>query len=554
MMKHFSIKGKIITGIAIIFLLVLSIGLLNIFTNTRQNKLQNELFETSEHLAYFTQVASLAPETYSVIADAIINRDLPSSNKLWNEQKAISKKLLSLQEKFVHTDEQLQLFKKVTVEYEKLIRIIDDTLFPGLIKGNLEPDQVKTIDKAIDLIISNFLLPIKELEDKEMAESTFDVKTHNANTQKSRIQTLIFMFVALLTSSVLLLVAFKGILRPLQNLLTMLKDIAQGEGDLTKTLNVNSRDEIGELAQSFNIFVAKIRKIIQQLSSNTENIKSSSMGLSSVAQQIAIGSETLLSQSSTVAAATEQANTNLTNISVSAEEMSSSVSTVATAIEEMSSSLNEVSKNCQKELQIANQADQQTKSTQNIMENLGKAAQEIGKIVELINDIADQTNLLALNATIEAASAGDAGKGFAVVANEVKELARQTSQATQNITVQIQGIQNNTKNAVTAIEMIAQIIEEVNTISQTIVSAVEEQSVTINEVSRSISGASTAATEIARNVSESARGLSEVASNISNVNAIMNDSSTGIIEVNKNAVSLSQMSETIDTIVKQFKY
>jgi methyl-accepting chemotaxis protein len=188
------------------------------------------------------------------------------------------------------------------------------------------------------------------------------------------------------------------------------------------------------------------------------------------------------------------------------------------------------------------------------MENLGKAAQEIGKIVELINDIADQTNLLALNATIEAASAGDAGKGFAVVANEVKELARQTSQATQNITIQIQGIQNNTKNAVTAIEMIAQIIEEVNTISQTIVSAVEEQSVTINEVSRSVSGASVAATEIARNVSESAKGLAEVASSISNVNITVNDTSAGIVEVRENASTLSQMSGTIDTIVKQFKY
>ena len=127
----------------------------------------------------------------------------------------------------------------------------------------------------------------------------------------------------------------------------------------------------------------------------------------------------------------------------------------------MSSSLNEVSKNCQKESQIAANANNQAKSTRDLMERLGVSSKEIGKVIEVINDIADQTNLLALNATIEAASAGEAGKGFAVVANEVKELAKQTAQATDQIGRQIEEMQNNTGNAVAAIEDITKIIEEI---------------------------------------------------------------------------------------------
>ena len=179
--------------------------------------------------------------------------------------------------------------------------------------------------------------------------------------------------------------------------------------------------------------------------------------------------------------------------------MSAGVSSVATAIEEMSASLNEVSKNCQKESQIAASASNQAKSTRDLMDRLGVSSKEVGKVIEVINDIADQTNLLALNATIEAASAGDAGKGFAVVANEVKELAKQTAQATEQISRQIEEMQGSTTSAVAAIEEITKIIEQINAISHTIVSSVEEQTSTVNEIAKSISGASQAATEIARN-------------------------------------------------------
>jgi methyl-accepting chemotaxis protein len=187
------------------------------------------------------------------------------------------------------------------------------------------------------------------------------------------------------------------------------------------------------------------------------------------------------------------------------------------------------------------------------MDKLGEAAKSIGKVVDVINDIADQTNLLALNATIEAASAGDAGKGFAVVAGEVKELAKQTAQATQEIQKQIEGMQSNTILAINAIESVSEVIEKVNVISQTIVSAVEEQSATVNEISRNVSGVSTGAQEVSKNVTESAKGLSDVSSAITGVNIAVKETAKGIVQVKTSTVELSKLSENLKKLLKQFK-
>jgi methyl-accepting chemotaxis protein len=234
--------------------------------------------------------------------------------------------------------------------------------------------------------------------------------------------------------------------------------------------------------------------------------------------------------------------------------MSSSADLVATAIEEMSASLNEVSRNCQKELQIATVANTHAKSGKEVMDRLGAAAKSVGKIVEVINDIADQTNLLALNASIEAASAGDAGKGFAVVASEVKELAKQTAQATQEIEQQIGEMQSNTQSAVKAIEAVSSVIEEVNTISQTIVSAVEEQSATVSEIARNINSVSVSAQGVSRNVLESAKGLSGVSATIAGVNSAVEETANGIVHVKSNAEELAKMAETLKSLLSQFKH
>jgi methyl-accepting chemotaxis protein len=325
------------------------------------------------------------------------------------------------------------------------------------------------------------------------------------------------------------------------------------KGDLTQKLAVQNNDEIGQLAKSLNAMAENLKERVKEIGAGSSALSASSEQLSAVSTQLAANTEEMTAQSNTVASATEQATANINNISAAAEEMSSGVSTVATAIEEMSSSLNEVAKNCQKESHIAGNANNQAKSTRDLMDRLGVSSREIGKVIEVINDIADQTNLLALNATIEAASAGEAGKGFAVVANEVKELAKQTAQATEQIGRQIEEMQNSTGSAVLAIEDITKIIEEINSISHTIVSAVEQQSATVNEIAKSVGGASHAATEIAKNVGESAKGLMEVSSNIQGVNKAAGETAGGVSQIKQSSQDLAGLASGLQKIVGQFK-
>jgi len=331
-----------------------------------------------------------------------------------------------------------------------------------------------------------------------------------------------------------------------------LQEIGHGEGDLTKTLTVKSNDEIGELATHFNTFVGTLREMIATISDHVASIGTSAKTLFGSAESISGNARDSKDQASMLAIATEEVSGSLNAISTSAGAMSGSVSTVAAAIEEISASLNEVAQSCQKELTIANEANSQAVATREQMESLGIAAREIGKVIDVINDIADQTNLLALNATIEAASAGEAGKGFAVVAGEVKELAKQTAQATSEIGRQVENMQQSADGAIGAIEKIAAVIEEVNTISQTIVSAVEEQSATVNEVSSNIGDASGSATDIAKRVTETADGLTEVTGSIKQVTSSAEETARGVETIQTDSRKVESMTQELTGIVSKF--
>lgn len=345
----------------------------------------------------------------------------------------------------------------------------------------------------------------------------------------------------------------RSITRPIRETVMILKDIADGEGDLTRRLKVSSNDEIREMSEYFNRFVSRIQDIVKQLSITIQTTTQSCGEFVKFSEEIASTTGNTVTQSETVVAATQQATSNIHSISESASEMSQSTNTVAVAVEEMSTSLNEVSQNCAKELTIASLAAQHTRTGKEIMGRLGISAQSIGKVIQVINDIADQTNLLALNAAIEAASAGEAGKGFAVVANEVKALAKQTSTATEEIQKQISTIQADTTSAVSAIETVASVIDDVNLLSQSIVSAVEQQSSTINEIARTISTVSTGTSRVAQNVNKSAEGLSSVLNNVNQFSSTIGMINQNISRIVSSADSLSCKSEDLKKLVQQFK-
>lgn len=350
-----------------------------------------------------------------------------------------------------------------------------------------------------------------------------------------------------------LFIVLRQNIKPLRRVTNMIKDIAQGEGDLTKRLTVQSSDEIGELAGWFNTFVEKLHTIIKDLKLTADSLAESSLGVSNTATELAGGAEQTTHQSSTVAGAAQDMAENMNEMAASTENMKSNAQSIAAAVEQMTVGIGEIAENAERASSVAGDASRLAQSSNQTIGQLGEAADEIGKVVDTIQSIANQTNLLALNATIEAARAGAAGKGFAVVANEVKELARQTADATDGIRLKIEGIQESSIKAVDSIGQISEVINMVNDVSHTIASAVEQQNVTAKDIAGNIAATSEMAEHVSIGVSESAKTSKEITCNITSVDKAARQTALGAAQAQTAGGELSSMADQLQSLVGQFK-
>jgi methyl-accepting chemotaxis protein len=372
---------------------------------------------------------------------------------------------------------------------------------------------------------------------------------------------LIVLIIASIILAALSIWIARGITTPINSLVSVVTDISEGAGDLTVRIPIERSDEIGQLAARFNKFVEKVQGIVRDISVNTGTLSTASSSMAQTSQELmndsqnvfqnsksASGATSKASQSireiasgignvsegigdvasgcgevsrnlESVSAAVEEMSVNMTTIATAVDGMSTSVNTVASAVEEMSASLREVSDNTTKAAELSSAVSQEAGDTAQTVNTLGDASKNIGRVVDLIRGIAAQTNLLALNATIEAASAGEAGKGFAVVANEVKELARQTSKATEDISTEIQAIQRSTGQSVDAIRHISESVKELNGAFTMIASAIREQTLAVGEITSNVGGAAKGVEEVARNVQEAAIGAREISKNVQQANS-----------------------------------
>ncbi|MEH0019539.1 MAG: methyl-accepting chemotaxis protein [Desulfobacter sp.] len=343
------------------------------------------------------------------------------------------------------------------------------------------------------------------------------------------------------------------IVRPLNRVIDSLTDISQGEGDLTRRLEVNTGDELGRLSAVFNSFIEKLQHMIRDISGGVDTLSSSSTELSTISDQMSAGAGQTSDKSGSVATATEEMTTNMTSISAAMEESSINLNTVASSAEEMNATINEIARSAEKARAISENAVSKAGESSGTMDELGSAAQAIGKVVETITDISEQVNLLSLNATIEAARAGEAGKGFAVVANEIKDLAKQTSDASMDIKAKIDHIQGSASLSRAGMSEISNVISNVNEIVATIATAVEEQSAATREIAGNISQASSGIQEVNENVSQSSSVADEISRDISDVNQSAEDMAGRSNQVRQSAGGLSALAEELNQMVGQFR-
>jgi methyl-accepting chemotaxis protein len=425
-------------------------------------------------------------------------------------------------EPLISSDEEHHIYDNYRSAWEKYLAIEARVLDMSRHNKPADATRLTTSDGFDAFVIADKLLQDDiDLNNKGAADSTKQAASTYSSAR--------YWVVGMLTGAALLgVVIALGLARSLSEaatrMLAMIQEVA--DKNLTiKDLEITSEDEVGQAGMALNRMKNNLHEMVQSMRETAEQVAAASGELSATSQQITANSEETTAQAKVVSEAGGQVNTNL--------------QTLASGAEEMTSTIGEIAKNATEAARVAGEAVDAAESANQTVSKLGDSSVEIAKVIEVITSIAQQTNLLALNATIEAARAGEAGKGFAVVANEVKELAKQTAKATEEIKQKISVIRENTGGAVTAIGGIKGVIDKISHISTEIATAVEEQSATTSEM--------------ARNVTEAARGATTISENIQGVAEAAQSTSTSVGEAQTATEHLARVANQLRDLVGRFK-
>jgi len=426
----------------------------------------------------------------------------------------------------------------------------------GLVEGLVaKGSTVEKLDKSVKISDGPAIKGFDVLVGEIAAQTRAEQQQLTGNLESATLLSLIIMVVAVVSS--LGLTALTGwvlLIRIVRPTMAMTKQMNMlSEGDLSVEVSGLGRDdEIGDMAKAVEVFkqnaVARERLEAEQAEARTEHeararkidaiTKDFDNSVAGILKTVASATTEMDATANAMSTTAEQSVERASAVAAASEQASTNVQTVAAASQELSSSIDEITKQVSESARITNEAVSQTEKTNQSVLGLNDAAQKIGDVVNLINDIASQTNLLALNATIEAARAGEAGKGFAVVASEVKNLANQTAKATEDIAAQISTMQEETNGAVDALQGVSDTIGRINDISASVSAAVEEQSA--------------ATQEIGRNVDQAAKGTREVTENISSVNEATSETGAAAAEVLSASEELAKQADALKGTVETF--
>jgi methyl-accepting chemotaxis protein len=510
---NLKIRQKLLLSFAIVVIISAIIGYIGISNVGTLSDLSDQSYKTGTlSVVYVSKMEDAFQKYRSEVRNCLIVKTKEESDKAFAAMDKFNQEFdnnSKLYETTINNDEEKKMHQAVVDDFNSFIqKMAGFREFIAAGKKDEASNYMYTVLVPANAQLYKTLPALIDYNEKVVKDVS---NTINQSASSVRLQMIIIVIIGVIISIILGMFISSIINKPLHTLETAAIKLASG--NLNAEVNINSKDEIGNLAESFKTMMKNFRELIQKVLDQTERINVESEELFSISNIAASASAELQAQSSTA--------------SSSSEQVSANVSTVATSTEEMTASIKEISKNTTSASILTKESEQRANEANTVMTKLGESSNEIGNIVKSITSIAEQTNLLALNATIEAARAGELGKGFAVVANEVKELAKESAKATEDITNKIKAIQIDTGNAVNVIQGIIENISKVNEVTNTIASAIEEQSVTTNEVNRNLNEA----TQGVQSIVEVVVGISSAANDYSKQAIILKNSSTNLKEM-----------------------
>jgi methyl-accepting chemotaxis protein len=553
MLKNFKIGTRLSLAFGVILLLMMAVGgyairEINSLDSQIGVLVDDRMVKLEQANTIIDNINLLARGLRNIIIDDNKEHQAEELRRIAEARKTVGEILAEL-ERTIKSDSGLALLRKI--KDARGVYVKETEAYMDLIRSGQTDQAKKVLLSEIRAAQKSYMENLEELI--QFQEEAAKQAGKEAGESATRATSLIAVLlgVALVLGVVLAIIIIRSITAPVAKASSLAETMAKG--DFTAKLDIEQQDEIGLMARSLNAMAAQLGGMIREIISGVDTLSASSNDLAAVSKQLSTAAKDTSDKAGTVAAAAEEMSVNVQSVSAAMEQSTSNVNMVASSTEEMTATVNEIAQNAEKARSISEGAVKQSQATSEKMSALGESARKIGRVTETITEISEQTNLLALNATIEAARAGEAGKGFAVVANEIKELARQTAEATVDIKNQIGEMQQTTATTVEDIEKISAVIAEINNVINGIATAVEEQSAASGEISNNIAQASQGIAEVNENVAQTTVVIADITRDIAGINQQSSQVGDGSNQVQQSAQGLAGLATQLHALIKQFK-
>ncbi|GAM08778.1 methyl-accepting chemotaxis protein PctC [Geobacter sp. OR-1] len=534
-----TIKSKLLLNAVISLLIIATIIAVNYADLRRIIGLQEEVAKCAEDTLTISTAARSGLSFYWGTAQIIITRDFNKLEKEWPDFKERNLKRLDEMDKAVKSAEEKALAQETRTSVKEIIATFDSKVVPVLKSSNAVTPEVAALERDMNrhvTIIRESTFKMLELLKKREKQIEQDL---NSLIRSTITKSLVIGFFGILIQFGMAGFIYRSIIIPVSAMVAIVKEMAQGEGDLTKKVGYEGKDELGALGGYIDQFVEKLHDIVRNVIKDSIKVVISSNKVHILAEAITKESDALAAQAATVATASEEMSATSNDIAQNCMQAAEGGS-VATKVAAEGSLI------VQETVAGMNRIAGMVRNAATTVDSLGARSDQIGAIVGTIQDIADQTNLLALNAAIEAARAGEQGRGFAVVADEVRALAERTTKATNEISVMIKSIQSETKSAVESMEQGVHEVEKGSSDAVRSGEALQGILDQINSVNLQISQIATAA-------EEQTATTSEISGNILDITEIARKTSSGSHEAARSSNELLALSEELMAILAKFR-